>query len=162
MLKYLVKPPQKRRKLGDHNERSPELANYAPELKAASLAEGVPHLEEGHGGLPGPGYTDGSVGSQSELDLALPPPPDDLEHHREESPGSGLKNDGQDLSPRERIRQRYWTKGKSSIYVDAFNLALDDVLETESYLFDEQELAVFGHWKGLSYDAQYLPQHGTV
>lgn len=49
-----------------------------------------------------------------------------------------------------------WIKGRSSIYVDAFNLALDTVLEEESELFDEKEIEVFRRWKVLSYEAQYL------
>ncbi|KAG8420990.1 hypothetical protein J3458_002898 [Metarhizium acridum] len=49
-----------------------------------------------------------------------------------------------------------WIRGRSSIYVDAFNLALDTVLEEESELFDEKEMEVFRRWKELSYEAQYL------
>lgn len=49
-----------------------------------------------------------------------------------------------------------WIKGRSSIYVDAFNLALDTVLEEESQLFDNKELEVFSQWKTLGYEAQYL------
>lgn len=49
-----------------------------------------------------------------------------------------------------------WTKGKSSIYVDAFNLALDTVLEEESHLFDEREAEVFRQWKSMSYESQFL------
>ncbi len=49
-----------------------------------------------------------------------------------------------------------WVKGRSSIYVDAFNLALDTVLEEEAKLFDERELGVFDQWKSLDYEAQYL------
>ncbi|KAK2590344.1 hypothetical protein QQS21_011970 [Conoideocrella luteorostrata] len=49
-----------------------------------------------------------------------------------------------------------WIKGRSSIYVDAFNLALDTVLEEESQLFDEKEMEVFKAWKILDYEAQYL------
>ncbi|TWU77185.1 hypothetical protein ED733_008563 [Metarhizium rileyi] len=49
-----------------------------------------------------------------------------------------------------------WTKGRSSIYVDAFNLALDTVLEEEAQLFDEKEREVFRTWKELTYEAQYL------
>ncbi|MCJ1449036.1 MAG: hypothetical protein MMC23_009555 [Stictis urceolatum] len=49
-----------------------------------------------------------------------------------------------------------WTRGKSSIYVDAFNLALDTVLENESHLFDEAELTIFKHWRALNYQSQYL------
>ena len=55
-----------------------------------------------------------------------------------------------------RLGQRKWVQGKSSIYVDAFNLALETVLEDESHLFDEAELAVFERWRDLSYEGQYL------
>ena len=57
---------------------------------------------------------------------------------------------------KERLDTRNWTKGKSSIYVDAFNLALETVLEDEAHLFDEVEIEVFNQWKALDYDAQYL------
>ncbi|OJD25846.1 hypothetical protein ACJ73_02782 [Blastomyces percursus] len=40
-----------------------------------------------------------------------------------------------------RYAERKWVKGKSSIYVDAFNLALETVLEDEAHLFDETEMA---------------------
>lgn len=49
-----------------------------------------------------------------------------------------------------------WTKGRSSIYVDAFILALETVLEDESHLFDEIEKEIFNQWKQLDYEAQYL------
>ncbi|MCJ1477598.1 hypothetical protein MMC13_006271 [Lambiella insularis] len=55
-----------------------------------------------------------------------------------------------------RLGQRKWLQGKSSIYVDAFNLAFETVLEDESQLFDEAEIAVFEQWRSLSYEAQYL------
>lgn len=45
---------------------------------------------------------------------------------------------------------------RSSIYVDAFNLALDTVLQQESHLFSNGELDVFASWHGLDYEAQYL------
>lgn len=55
-----------------------------------------------------------------------------------------------------RLDSRKWIRGKSSIYVDAFNLALDTVLEDESHLFDDKEKCVFAQWRELSYEAQYL------
>ncbi|KAK4230984.1 VRR-NUC domain-containing protein [Podospora fimiseda] len=55
-----------------------------------------------------------------------------------------------------RLENRKWVPGKNSIYVDAFNLALDTVLEDESHLFDIKEKDVFDEWKNLSYEAQYL------
>ncbi|KAH4311042.1 fanconi-associated nuclease [Parastagonospora nodorum] len=56
----------------------------------------------------------------------------------------------------ERIEKRAWVRGKSSLYVDAFNLALDTVLEDESHLFDEAETDVFRIWREMSYEAQFL------
>lgn len=53
-------------------------------------------------------------------------------------------------------KPQQWARGKSSIYVDAFNLALDTVLEDEAHLFDEKERAVFETWKSLGYETQYL------
>jgi len=55
-----------------------------------------------------------------------------------------------------RLDSRKWVRGKSSIYVDAFNLALETVLEDESHLFDDREKAVFTAWQYLDYEAQYL------
>jgi hypothetical protein len=45
---------------------------------------------------------------------------------------------------------------RSSIYVDAFNLALDTVLKGERHLFSNTEEEVFDRWKSLDYEAQYL------
>jgi Fanconi-associated nuclease 1 len=56
----------------------------------------------------------------------------------------------------DRLKSRKWIQGKSSIYVDAFNVALDTVLEEEAHLFNEAEHEVFQSWKALSYQAQYL------
>lgn len=55
-----------------------------------------------------------------------------------------------------RIDSRKWVRGKSSIYVDAFNLALDTVLEEELVLFDDKETTVFEQWRQLTYEAQFL------
>lgn len=56
----------------------------------------------------------------------------------------------------QRMQNSNWQKGKSSIYADAFNLALETVLNEEAHLFNEVEMEVFRQWKGLSYEAQYL------
>ena len=61
-----------------------------------------------------------------------------------------------ELGLQDRLDGRKWTRGKTSIYVDAFNLALETVLEEESHLFDEAEHAVFRQWRELSYEGQYL------
>ncbi|CAJ2501987.1 Uu.00g048400.m01.CDS01 [Anthostomella pinea] len=55
-----------------------------------------------------------------------------------------------------RLDSRKWVRGKSSLYVDAFNLALGTVLDEESHLFDEKERAIFDQWNHLDYEAQFL------
>lgn len=55
-----------------------------------------------------------------------------------------------------RLDSRKWVRGKSSLYVDAFNLALDTVLDEESQLFDCRESAVFQKWRALPYESQFL------
>lgn len=61
-----------------------------------------------------------------------------------------------------RFVKREWVKGKSSLYVDAFNLALSTVLDDESHLFDENERTLFDSWANLSYEAQYLYVRSTT
>ncbi|KAI2638038.1 VRR-NUC domain-containing protein [Xylaria nigripes] len=55
-----------------------------------------------------------------------------------------------------RLDSRAWERGKSSLYVDAFNLALDTVLDEESHLFNDREKRIFEEWKSLNYEAQFL------
>lgn len=55
-----------------------------------------------------------------------------------------------------RLNGRTWTRRRSSIYVDAFDLALGTILEDEGHLFDEKETQVFQQWRNLDYEAQYL------
>lgn len=61
-----------------------------------------------------------------------------------------------EAQPESAVDRRKWVRGKSSIYVDAFNLALETVLEDEAHLFDQKEMAVFDQWRDLDYEAQYL------
>lgn len=92
---------------------------------------------------------------KTELESALPPINTDREAIAEyEATRAAESTVPSDLQGR--LGQRKWVQGKSSIYVDAFNLALETVLEDESHLFDEVEMAVFEQWRSLSYEAQYL------
>ena len=54
------------------------------------------------------------------------------------------------------LESRSWVRGRSSIYVDAFNLALDTVVDDEGHLFNEAEHDLFRQWRELPYEAQYL------
>ena len=91
----------------------------------------------------------------TELENSLPPIKTDKEAIRKYE-ATRAAEPASDLDLHGRLGQRKWIKGKSSIYVDAFNLALETVLEDELHLFDEAETAVFEQWKSLSYEGQYL------
>lgn len=91
----------------------------------------------------------------TELESALPQVSTDKEAIEQYE---AMRAEGTDLPDdlKSRLVQRTWTKGKSSIYNDAFNLALETVLEDEGHLFDEKELEVFKQWRELDYEAQHL------
>jgi Fanconi-associated nuclease 1 len=93
--------------------------------------------------------------SQTELESSLPDIPTD-KHAIEEYESSHAVEQDDEPDLRQRLQDGKWRKGKSSIYVDAFNLALETVLDEEAHLFNEAELEVFRQWKGLSYESQYL------
>ena len=91
---------------------------------------------------------------KTDLESALPPVKTDKEAIAEYEATRAAESESLELQGR--LGQRKWVQGKSSIYVDAFNLALETVLEDESHLFDEAETAVFDQWRDLSYEGQYL------
>ncbi|OTB08753.1 hypothetical protein M426DRAFT_51599 [Hypoxylon sp. CI-4A] len=66
------------------------------------------------------------------------------------------QEDDDSTSPASRLNSRKWVRGKTSLYVDAFNLALGTVLDEESHLFDEKEMYIFDQWNKLNYEAQFL------
>ncbi|KAM6479739.1 VRR-NUC domain-containing protein [Trichoderma sp. SZMC 28011] len=91
----------------------------------------------------------------TEFENALPPTETNEEAITEyETLRSSQNNAGEDSS---KVKTApLWIKGRSSIYVDAFNLALDTVLEEESSLFSSRESEIFKQWRSLNYEAQYL------
>ena len=93
--------------------------------------------------------------SQTELESALPPISTDKEAISAYEAARAAE-DSWVLDLRGRLGQQKWIQGKSSIYVDAFNLALETVLDDEGHLFDEAEKGVFECWRALGYEAQYL------
>lgn len=92
----------------------------------------------------------------TEFESALPPTQIDKEAIEEYEAMKSSQMSAADNDGTSEKTQPLWVKGKSSIYVDAFNLALDTVLDEESHLFDEKEMDVFRQWKELDYEAQYL------
>ena len=91
---------------------------------------------------------------RTDLESALPPIQTDKEAI--EAYEASRAAEQAELGLKERFDGQKWVRGKSSIYVDAFNLALDTVLGDESHLFDDAEHAVFRQWRDLSYESQYL------
>lgn len=94
--------------------------------------------------------------SQTQLETALPP----IQTDEEAIEAYEAYKAGQDQDASGNLQKRLdnasWVRGRSSIYVDAFNLALQTVLEEEEHLFDEAEKIVFSEWNQLTYEAQYL------
>ncbi|KAL3424822.1 hypothetical protein PVAG01_04103 [Phlyctema vagabunda] len=146
-------PPSKRLKTSDSEQSS--LHGYTDdEASSVSLLKHrgeIPDSEaEGES-------ADEQVPAQrpTELESALPPVNTDkeaiAEYENMRAGGQQVPEDLQDC-----LKQRNWTQGKSSIYVDAFNFALETVLEDEGHLFDEKEMEVFKSWRELEYEAQYL------
>lgn len=91
---------------------------------------------------------------RTDLESALPPIQTDREAI--EAYEASRAAEQAELGLQERLDGRKWERGRTSIYVDAFSLALNTVLEDESHLFNTAELKVFEEWRSLGYEAQYL------
>ncbi|ODA78332.1 hypothetical protein RJ55_05713 [Drechmeria coniospora] len=99
------------------------------------------------------------IDGTTEVENVLPPTQTDdkaIAEYEMESLKSSQKNAVGDEGAITDRKAPLWVKGRSSIYVDAFNLALDTVLEEEAHLFDDRETEVFRRWKQLNYETQYL------
>lgn len=110
------------------------------------------HIEgEGHSAL-GLG-DDKSQVCPTDVERALPPTgtQEEAEEAYEEFKSSQQASQASDVK-----EKSLWVKGRRSIYVDAFALALDTVLDEEKQLFNVRELQVFQYWRDLHYEAQYL------
>ncbi|KAF2498357.1 hypothetical protein BU16DRAFT_504587 [Lophium mytilinum] len=119
----------------------------SPKLGARNHGDDGIDDEDGEKPLSNPHKTD--------LESALPPISTD-EEAIEEYEAFKASQDQEAANAEGRLSTRTWIRGKSSIYVDAFNLALETVLDEESHLFDEAEMTVFERWRDLDYEAQYL------
>lgn len=142
--------PAKRIKTCESTDGEEFNSDYNDDCNQDSPHFEVPDSEDDYGS---DGTTEIATLRPTELENALPAVKTDKEAIRDyESMRAGEVPE--DL--RSRLSQRRWTIGKSSIYVDAFNLALETVLEDEAHLFDEKEMRVFDNWRELTYEAQYL------
>ena len=131
----------KRRKRDEVEDVSTEAEGSATETRNSAEADGSRR---------------GSVGT-TDVENALPPTQtDEVAIEEYELFQRAHRDRGGDADRGSGEERPQWIKGRSSIYVDAFNLALDTVLDEESQLFSADELEVFRQWRDLSYEAQYL------
>ncbi|KAL5407031.1 hypothetical protein PMIN03_007427 [Paraphaeosphaeria minitans] len=146
-LDDVKEPPTKKQKLDDSpsKRRSPrKIAKFAtPEVPDSDAEDDNVPIEEA------------SEPHKTDLESALPPVKSNEEAIEEYEAFKASKEETKGETE-ERLKDRNWVRGRSSIYVDAFNLALDTVLDEESHLFDEAETEVFRVWRALDYEAQYL------
>lgn len=129
----------------DESEDENEISK-SPIRRSREIADSEAESEEEQGSP--------EISRKTNLESALPPVKIDEEAIADYEAARAAETQHLDL--RGRLGQRKWVQGKSSIYVDAFNLALETVLEDEADLFDEAEVAVFEQWRELTYEGQYL------
>lgn len=145
------RPAVKRRKTSeeprDYDEKMRANEPEAPPTLPVEIADTPASFEDAESQIP-----------NSQTDLETSPPSIKTDEHAEEDEVSKTAEEEDAFEPglHVRLRDGVWKKGRSSIYVDAFNLALETVLDEESHLFDEAEMEVFRQWKELSYESQYL------
>ncbi|PLB46024.1 hypothetical protein P170DRAFT_467193 [Aspergillus steynii IBT 23096] len=155
------RPSVKRRKVSAETEkdRSPEKEDTLQENGLESpmpQALDTPSLDQADRSLTGDEEFPFPQ-SQTELESSLPALQADSEAIEEYETAHAVAA-GQEEEPdlQSRMQNGKWRRGKSSIYVDAFNLALETVLDEEAHLFDEAEMEFFNQWRALSYESQYL------
>ncbi|KAL3481668.1 VRR-NUC domain-containing protein [Aspergillus californicus] len=146
-----IPTPETKPKSGKNTPADDSPSDDSPGIKAQSTVS-IASADEG----PLKNNEDDIPISQTDLESSLPIIETDPHAIEEYESSQKDEDDGEELSLQQRIQGRKWRRGKSSIYVDAFNLALDTVLAEEAHLFNEPEKEVFQHWRELSYESQYL------
>lgn len=75
-----------------------------------------------------------------------------------DDPDGGLDASLPAADDNDEVVQEYTRTGKyrRSMYVDAFNLALDTVLQDELHLFSDAEQDIFAKYRSLEYEPQFL------
>ncbi|KAH8700777.1 VRR-NUC domain-containing protein [Talaromyces proteolyticus] len=160
------RPTAKRIRLSDDNLKDSTDKSCSGDTPQSEKESSVPPLDSEYT-TPAPDPSEVPIGnedddlprgSQTELETSLPQVATGQEaiEQYEASKAAEADDEESQLTLQQRLGERKWQKGRSSIYVDAFNLALETVLEEEAHLFDEPELDVFSQWRNMSYEAQYL------
>ena len=145
------RPAKRRKRATVEDDGQSEYAGKAAQLWPENTPRETPDpdVDSDDEVFDGPGST-----QRTDLESALPSIKTDKEAI-EEYEAQRAAGDAE-LGLESRMERAEWVRGRTSIYVDAFNLALNTVLEEESHLFDAAETKVFDDWKALSYEAQYL------
>ncbi|KOS45670.1 hypothetical protein ACN38_g3421 [Penicillium nordicum] len=138
-----MQPPAKRRRTFEKEDSSTDAETKPPLSPSPSVTAAEPPAADDLGII---------TSSQTELETSLPAIKTDEDAIEEYE---ALQND-KIAGLHVRLQDGAWQKGKSSIYVDAFNLALETVLGEESHLFNEAEMEIFTQWRELPYESQYL------
>jgi fanconi-associated nuclease 1 len=142
-------PTSKRVKISKH-----ETADSDPDLEHASPTEHTLVRRHRAEILDSDDEDEEPRSKQTQLETSLPDIKTDAEAIETYEAYKAGEEENETLHSR--IDKQSWIKGRSSIYVDAFNLALDTVLQEEGHLFDEAEKSLFEQWRSLCYENQYL------
>ncbi|RAK98973.1 fanconi-associated nuclease 1 [Aspergillus ibericus CBS 121593] len=155
------RPSAKRRRIIEDSEPVDGGDKDSPDSSDSPLIEGpdtpLPDRRDYYRPLDDPGLeadNDAEIPSNSQTELESSLPAVQTDNRAIEEYESSRAVDEPSLE--QRLRDGTWRKGRSSIYVDAFNLALETVLDEEAHLFDAAEMEVFKQWRELDYEAQYL------
>jgi Fanconi-associated nuclease 1 len=147
-----MEPDVKRRKTAHNGEtqshhQSPlaRLKSYASESSVSSDTDHVTEYDVSEK------HDQATTGIEKTLPDIAASPGIIAKYENEELTGQAVKSEVETRSHKSNA-----VLHRSSIYLDAFNLALNTVLEEESPLFSKRELAVFKAWESLDYEAQYL------
>ncbi|KAK4938620.1 hypothetical protein LTR10_020971 [Elasticomyces elasticus] len=156
-------PPSKRRKTaGPQGATSPKRGSPRKGVSQRAIKNEIPDSEDEEPFVDQEDVALPTVPRTTQLEATLPPVQTDEEAiEAYEAYKAGEYADEKQKQHEEgttlsRLESRSWVRGRSSIYVDAFNLALDTVLEEEEHLFNRAELKLFKIWRELGYELQYL------
>ncbi|KAI1383289.1 VRR-NUC domain-containing protein [Hypoxylon trugodes] len=150
-------PPSKRVKreeVSDSDEDSDQDINFKPLPAPRRLDTTTSGFDDDE--TPQQSETEVDAPRRTAIESSLPEVKSGQEALDEYENFRASQQDDDSSTAESRLNSRKWVKGKTSLYVDAFNLALNTVLEEESHLFDEKEIYIFNQWDKLSYDAQFL------
>lgn len=158
-------PPTKRQKTDpSHGTSGQKRESPRKSLPRKRIKDEIPDSEDDGDSVDGRGDQPFDIPPTTQLEATLPPLQSDEEaieayeayKASQEAVEISQHQSSQHDTSQSPFETRSWVGGRSSIYVDAFNLALDTVLEEESHLFNDAERDLFRQWRELDYEAQYL------